>query len=127
MLAQIYHQITPTPTPVLARALLTHHSRDPRTSQRVPDGDENYLGFGLPAAPPYCLECTPHMATLVFDDTLRSGHYLEWDQFPYPHSFVFILQWFVEVVVGHQRFQRKKGSKVFSVNRQGESQAIFQR
>ena len=77
MLAQIYHQITPTPTPVLARALLTHHSRDPRTSQRVPDGDENYLGFGLPAAPPYCLECTPHMATLVFDDTLRSGHYLE--------------------------------------------------
>jgi serine protease AprX len=27
-LAQIYHQITPTPTPVLARALLTHHARD---------------------------------------------------------------------------------------------------
>ena len=85
-LAQIYHQITPTPTPVLARALLTHHARDPRNGQRIPDGEENYLGFGLPTAPPYCLECSPHMATLVFDDTLRPGHYLEWDRFPYPPS-----------------------------------------
>lgn len=86
MLAQIYHQITPTPSPVLARALLTHHARDPRTGERVPDGEEKYFGFGLPAPPPYCLECTPHFATLIFDDTLRSGHRLEWDDFPYPPS-----------------------------------------
>ena len=85
-LAQIYHQITPTPTPVLARALLTHHARDPRSGLRVPDGEENYLGFGLPAAVPYCLECTPHTATLVFDDTLRPGYFLEWNDFPYPPS-----------------------------------------
>ena len=42
-LAQIYHQVTPTPSAVLARALLTHHARDPRTALRVPDGDENFL------------------------------------------------------------------------------------
>ena len=35
-LAHIYHQFTPTPSPVLARALLIHHARDPRTTQRVP-------------------------------------------------------------------------------------------
>jgi hypothetical protein len=52
-LAQIYHQVTPTPSPVLARALLTHHARDPRTKLRVPDGDENFFGFGLPAPVPY--------------------------------------------------------------------------
>ena len=85
-LAQIYHQVTPTPSPVLARALLTHHARDPRTSKRVPDGDENFLGFGLPSPVPYCLECTPHMSTLVFDDVLRPGYFLEWDDFPYPPS-----------------------------------------
>ena len=85
-LAQIYHQITPTPTPVLARALLTHHARDPRTQERVPDGEENFFGFGLPATVPYCLECTPHTSTLVFDDILRPGYYLEWDDFPYPPS-----------------------------------------
>lgn len=83
-LAQIYYQITPTPTPVLARALLTHHARDPRTNDRVPDGDENYFGFGRPAPPPHCLECTPYTSTLVFDDVLRPGYFLEWDDFPYP-------------------------------------------
>lgn len=85
-LAQIYHQITPTPNPVLARALLTHHARDPRNGQRVPDGEENFFGFGLPAPVPYCLECMPHTSTLVFDDHLRPGYFLEWDDFPYPPS-----------------------------------------
>ncbi|MBI3041812.1 MAG: S8 family peptidase [Betaproteobacteria bacterium] len=83
-LAQIYHQITPTPKPVLARALLTHHARDPRTQQRVPDGEENFFGFGLPAPVPHCLECTPYTSTLVFDDVLRPGYFLEWNDFPYP-------------------------------------------
>src|SRR6185437_3325686 len=63
-LAQIYHQITPTPSPVLARALLTHHARDPRTGLRVPDGEEDFFGFGLPAPVPYCLECSPYSSTL---------------------------------------------------------------
>jgi len=85
-LAQIYHQITPTPTPVLARALLTHHARDPRTGRRVPDTEENFFGFGLPAPVPYCLECTPYASTLVFEDVLRPGYFLEWDDFPYPTS-----------------------------------------
>ena len=85
-LAQIYHRINPTPSPVLARALLTHHARDPRNGQRVPDGQENFFGFGLPTNPPYCLECTPHSATLVFDDILRPRYFLEWDDFPYPAS-----------------------------------------
>ena len=85
-LAQIYHQVTPTPSPVLARALLTHHARDPRTQERVPDLEENYFGFGLPAPVPYCLECSPHLSTLVFEDVLRPGYFLEWDDFPYPTS-----------------------------------------
>ena len=85
-LAQIYHQITPTPSPVLARALLTHHARDPRTGLRVPDGEENFFGFGLPAPVPYCLECSPYSSTLVFEDVLRPGFYLDWDDFPYPPS-----------------------------------------
>jgi serine protease AprX len=87
-LAQIYHRITPTPTPVLARALLTHHARDPRTQARVPDGEENFFGFGLPASVPYCLECSPYSSTLVFEDALRPGYFLEWDDFPYPPSLV---------------------------------------
>jgi hypothetical protein len=71
---------------ILARALLTHHARDPRTSQRVPDGEENFFGFGMPEPVPYCLECTPYTSTLVFDDVLRPGYFLEWNDFPYPPS-----------------------------------------
>jgi hypothetical protein len=85
-LAQVYHHLTPTPSPVLARGLLTHHARDPRNGGRVPDGEENYFGFGLPAPIPYCLECTRYSSTLVFEDTLRPGYFLEWDDFPYPPS-----------------------------------------
>jgi serine protease AprX len=85
-LAQIYHQITPTPSSVLARALLTHHARDPRTRDRVPDGEENFFGFGLPSPVPYCLECTSYTSTLVFEDVLRPRYFLEWDDFPYPPS-----------------------------------------
>ena len=85
-LANIYHEIIPTPSPVLARALLTHNARDPRTGGRVPDGEENYFGFGLPAKLPLCLECTPYSSTLVFEDTLRPGYFLEWTDFPYPPS-----------------------------------------
>lgn len=85
-LAQIYHQIAPTPTPVLARALLTHHARDPRTLLRVPAGEEDYLGFGRPLPPPYCLVCEPYQSTLVFEDRLRPGFYLEWDDFSFPPS-----------------------------------------
>ncbi len=85
-LAQIYHHITPTPSTVMARALLTHGARDPRSGGRVPDGEENFFGFGRPRPAPVCLECTPHSSTLVFEDVLRPGYYLEWDNFPYPPS-----------------------------------------
>ena len=85
-LAQVHHHITPSPSPVLARSLLTHHARDPRTKGRVPDFEENYFGFGIPTSVPYCLQCTPHSSTLVFEDQLRPGFFLEWADFPYPPS-----------------------------------------
>lgn len=86
IMASIYHQIVPSPSPVLARALLTHHAREPRTQGRVSDDHVDFVGFGLPAAPPYCLECTAHTSTLVFEDVLRPGYFLEWDDFPFPPS-----------------------------------------
>lgn len=76
-LAQIYHQITPTPNPILARALLTHHARDPRTGARVPDSEESFFDFGLPAPVPYCLNglanaCSPRSAAPSTDVTCSS-------------------------------------------------------
>ena len=86
ILANIYHQVTPPPSPVLSRAILTHHARDSRTGGRVADTEENFIGFGLPTPLPYCLECSSSTSTMIFEDVLRPGYYLEWDDFPYPDS-----------------------------------------
>jgi len=72
--AQVYHQITPTPSPVLAKALLIHHARDPRNGGRVPDRHGTFRLWNA-AQSSYCLECTPHSATLVFEDVLRPRVY----------------------------------------------------
>jgi hypothetical protein len=85
-LAYVHHRITPSPSPTLARALLTHNARDLRTSSRVEDGDDRYLGFGTPLNIDRSLECEPWQTTLVFEETLRPGYNLEWDYFPYPDS-----------------------------------------
>ena len=85
-LAHIYHTVTPTPSPTLARALLTHNARDFRDGGRVADGDDHYLGFGTPMNISQALECQPWMTTLVFEEDLRPGYYLEWDNFPFPAS-----------------------------------------
>jgi hypothetical protein len=85
-LAYIHHVITPSPSPTLARALLTHNARDLRTLSRVKDGDDRYLGFGIPLNIEEALECHPWQTTLVFEETLRPGYTLEWDFFPYPES-----------------------------------------
>lgn len=86
ILATIHHEIIPSPTAELARAILTHHARDPRSSGRVQDSDVDMLGFGLPSSLPYCLECSPYTSTLVFEDALRPGYFLEWNDFPFPDS-----------------------------------------
>ncbi|MDR3405893.1 MAG: S8 family peptidase [Chthoniobacter sp.] len=85
-LASIHHRITPMPTATLARALLTHNAVDIRTRERVKDGDDHYLGFGTPTGIERALECDPWKMTLVFEEVMRPGFFLEWDDFPYPES-----------------------------------------
>lgn len=85
-LAHLHHTITPNPSPTLARALLTHNARDVRTRGRVADGDDVYMGFGTPLEIPSALECDPWKMTLVFEESLRPGYFLEWDDFPFPAS-----------------------------------------
>lgn len=85
-LAYVHHTIVPSPSATLARAILTHNARDLRTGGRVDDGDDHYVGFGTPGNIDKALECYPWMTTLVFEETLRPGYFLEWDYFPYPAS-----------------------------------------
>jgi hypothetical protein len=74
------------PSATLARAILTHNAVDIRTRERVKDLDDHYLGFGTPLDIERALECDPWKMTLVFEEVLRPGYFLEWDNFPYPES-----------------------------------------
>ncbi|MHA3771639.1 S8 family peptidase [Verrucomicrobiota bacterium sgz303538] len=87
-LAYVHHKITPSPSPTLAKAILTHNARDVRTRSRVQDREDHFIGFGTPLDIDRALECTPWMITLVFDEVLRPGYFLEWDNFPYPDSLI---------------------------------------
>jgi hypothetical protein len=68
-LAYVYHRVTPTPSPTLARALITHCARDLRTKGRIAEGEDRYFGFGMPVGIDQALECTPWLTTLVFQET----------------------------------------------------------
>jgi hypothetical protein len=87
-LAHIHHAITPAPSATVARAVLVHCARDIRTGARVEDGNDHFLGFGTPLNIDQALECNPWTMTLVFEEALRPGYFLEWDHFPYPQSLV---------------------------------------
>lgn len=87
-LASIYNTITPSPSPTLARAILTHAARDSRDKGRIEDKEDHFLGFGTPLDIDNALQCTPWMTTLVFQETLRPRYFKEWDYFPFPDSLI---------------------------------------
>jgi len=65
-LVQIYHEISPTPSAILNRALLTNHVRDSRCGYRVLDGEDNYFGFGVPSTVLDNLECKGLLRTFCY-------------------------------------------------------------
>ncbi len=85
-LAWIHHGLTPTPSAMMARAILTHNALDVRSGGRVQDQDDRCLGFGMPHNIDRALECDPWKMTMVFEEVLRPGYFLEWDSFPFPES-----------------------------------------
>jgi len=86
LLANIYHHITTNPfagfisgyfDPSCERST----DRKSRTRSR-----REFSRFWLTVYLEDCLECNSWTSTLVFEDYLRPGYYLEWDNFPYPAS-----------------------------------------
>lgn len=86
-LAYVYATVNPAPSPVTARAILTHSARDVRPATaggRVADKEDHFLGFGVPLRIRDTLECHPWMMTMVFEESVVNRYRLEWDDFPYP-------------------------------------------
>ncbi len=72
--------------PLLAKALIIHSAHYP-AEMKMEIGDKlKYAGFGLPASSNKILYNDKYETTLILQDTLEKGHFIEILDFPYPQS-----------------------------------------
>ena len=75
-------------SPLLAKALIIHSAHYP-AEMKMEIGDKlKYAGFGLPASSNKILYNDKYETTLILQDTLEKGHFIEILDFPYPQSMV---------------------------------------
>ena len=74
--------------PLLAKALIIHSAHYP-VEMKMEIGDKlKYAGFGLPASSNNILFNDKYETTLILQDTLEKGRFIEILDFPYPQSMV---------------------------------------
>lgn len=74
--------------PILLKALIIHSAKYPE-EMRMPIADKiKYAGFGLPTNIKDILFNEPNEITLILQDTLEKGHYIDILDFPYPQSMI---------------------------------------
>lgn len=74
--------------PLLAKALIIHSAHYP-SEMKMEIGDKlRYAGFGLPASCNKILYNDKYETTLILQDTLEKGHFIEILDFPYPQSMI---------------------------------------
>ena len=74
--------------PLLAKALIIHSAHYP-TEMKMEMGDKlKYAGFGLPASCNKILYNDKFETTLILQDTLEKGHFIEILDFPFPQSMI---------------------------------------
>lgn len=74
--------------PLLLKALIIHSAKYPE-EMKMPIADKiKYAGFGLPANIKDILFNEPNEITLILQDTLEKGHFIDILDFPYPQSMI---------------------------------------
>lgn len=74
--------------PMLLKALVIHSAKYPE-EMKMPIADKiKYVGFGLPTNVKDILFNEPNEITLILQDTLEKGHFIDILDFPFPQSMV---------------------------------------
>lgn len=74
--------------PLLVKALMIHSAQYP-TGVALDHADKlKYMGFGLPSNANLMLHNDPYEITLIMQDNLPKGHFIEILDFPFPRTFV---------------------------------------
>lgn len=87
--ATIYHELTDKNL-LVAKAMLIHSARmETKAIQEKEQHFMKYYGFGKPSSNiNNILKCSENEITLVFNQTIQRGKYLEMFDFPYPPSLI---------------------------------------
>ena len=86
--ASLQMKLKDTFNPLLAKALIIHSAHYP-LEMKMEIGDKlRYAGFGLPAPSDMILYNDKYETTLILQDTLEKGRFIEILDFPFPQSMI---------------------------------------
>ena len=74
--------------PLLAKALIIHSAHYPLEMKMDMEDKLKYAGFGLPSSSNKILYNDQYETTLILQDTLEKGHFIEILDFPFPQSMI---------------------------------------
>jgi hypothetical protein len=82
------YMLNETFNPILLKALIIHSAKYPE-EMKMPIADKiKYAGFGLPSNIKNILFNETNEITLILQDTLEKGHFIDILDFPYPQSMI---------------------------------------
>lgn len=88
LLAALNMNITEEFNPLLLKALAIHSASYPASIDMKPNDKLKQMGFGLPEPAQNILHNNEHEITLILQDNLIKGEYIEILEFPYPESLI---------------------------------------
>lgn len=85
--AELYKRIGSEFDPLLIKALLIHSAKYPTNSVTIDTEDRvKLMGYGIPSSAEEVLFNDPHEITLILNDTLEKGNFIEILDFPFPED-----------------------------------------
>ena len=88
LLASLNQNISETYDPLLLKALAIHSAKYPENLNLSMTDRIVHMGFGLPAPVNEIIYNDEHEITLILQDTLNKGEFLEILEFPFPNSLI---------------------------------------
>jgi len=88
LMAALNFQINETFNPLLLKALAIHSAKYPKSIQMSISDRLKQMGFGLPSPVGEIIYNDPYEITLILQDTLVKGEFMEILEFPFPETMI---------------------------------------
>lgn len=99
IIASLNHSINEPFNPLLLKALVLHSAKYPEDLAIPPHDRIKYMGYGIPAITQDILYNDPNEITLVLQDTLTQGNWVQMMDFPFPPEMIDNGYFYGEVII----------------------------